>query len=68
MNEVLINVKGLEIEDLFKDKDLVSVEELVSKLVDMQYDIEELKSQIDRLEHPDDGSDELYEAWKDYYS
>ncbi len=34
MSEVFINVKGLEIEELF-GTDIVTVEDLVSKLIDM---------------------------------
>lgn len=45
MEEVYINVKGLTIEDLFK-KDVVSVDDLVAKLEEQMYDIEELKEEL----------------------
>ena len=45
MEEVYINVKGLVIEDLF-EKDLVSVDDLVAKLEEQMYDIEELKEKL----------------------
>lgn len=45
MEEVYINVKGLVIEDLF-EKDLVSVDDLVAKLEEQMYDIEELEEEL----------------------
>ena len=45
MEEVYINVKGLTIEDLFK-KDVVSVDDLVAKLEEQMYDIEELEEEL----------------------
>lgn len=45
MEEVFINVKGLTIEDLFK-KDVVSVNDLVAKLEEQMYDIEELEEEL----------------------
>lgn len=45
MEEVFINVKGLTIEDLFK-KDVVSVDDLVAKLEEQMYDIEELEEEL----------------------
>ena len=45
MEDVFINVKGLTIEDLFK-KDVVSVDDLVAKLEEQMYDIEELEEEL----------------------
>lgn len=45
MEEVFINVKGLTIEELFK-KDVVSVDDLVAKLEEQMYDIEELEEEL----------------------
>lgn len=45
MEEVYIVVKGTIIENLFK-KDLVSVDDLVAKLEEQMYDIEELKEEL----------------------
>lgn len=45
MEEVFINVKGLTIEHLFS-KDVVSVDDLVDKLDEQMYEIEELKEQL----------------------
>lgn len=45
MEEVFINVKGLTIEHLFK-KDVVSVDDLVAKLEEQMYDIEELEEEL----------------------
>lgn len=49
MEEVFINVKGLEIENLFK-QDLVSIENLVAELVEAMYEIERLEDRIAELE------------------
>lgn len=48
MEEIYINVKGTVIEKLF-EKDLVSVDDLVTKIEDQMYDIEELKEEIDNM-------------------
>ncbi len=45
MEEVFINVKGITIEDLFK-KDVVSVDDLVAKLEEQMYYIEELEEEL----------------------
>lgn len=45
MEEVYIDVKGTIIENLFK-KDLVSVDDLVAKLEEQMYEIEELKEEL----------------------
>lgn len=45
MEEVFINVKDLTIENLFK-KDIVSVDDLVAKLEEQMYDIEELEEEL----------------------
>ena len=45
MEEVYIDVKGTIIENLFK-KDLVSVDDLVAKLEEQMYDIEELEEEL----------------------
>ena len=45
MEEVFINVKDLTIENLFK-KDIVSVNDLVAKLEEQMYDIEELEEEL----------------------
>lgn len=55
MEEVYIKVKGTVIEKLF-EKDLVSVDDLVAKIEDQMYDIEELKEKIDDMKEA-----EMYE-------
>lgn len=45
MEDVFINVKDLTIEGLFK-KDVVSVDDLVAKLEEQMYDIEELEEEL----------------------
>ncbi|MCI7207604.1 MAG: hypothetical protein MSA15_16615 [Clostridium sp.] len=52
MKEVYINLKDINsgvLNDIFTNKDLVSVEELVDKLEDYYADIEKQQEQIDDL-------------------
>lgn len=49
MEEVYIKVKDTIIEHLFKE-DLVSVDDLVAKLEEQMYDIEELEDKIKEME------------------
>ena len=51
MNEVFIKIKGLEIEDLFKDKDLVSIDDLISKLADLKCDVSHWEEKYNDLEN-----------------
>lgn len=48
MNEVFINVKGTEIEDLF-EKDLVSIDDLVSIIIDLQSDKKILEEEFENF-------------------
>ena len=48
MQEVFINVKGIELENLF-DVDLISVDDLVSKTIDLMYDNKEKEEKIEEL-------------------
>lgn len=45
MEEVFVNVKGWTIDKLFK-KDIVSIDDLVAKLEEQMFEIEELKEQL----------------------
>lgn len=52
MKEVYINLKDINsgvLNDIFKNQDLVSIEELVDKLEDYHAEIEKKKEQIDDL-------------------
>lgn len=48
MENIMINIKGLEIEELF-EKDLVSVEDLLGELRDLKYRIHCLEEEIEDL-------------------
>lgn len=52
MKEVYINIKNEndEISDLFKDKDLVSIDDLLWKIEDLLWEKEELERQLRDLE------------------
>lgn len=61
MNEVLINIKGWNsiINKVYKDKDLISLEELIVDYENALEEIEELKEEIEDLKNPEeDGFDE----------
>lgn len=52
MNEVYINLKDINsgvLNDIFKNQDLVSIEELVDKIEDYYAEIEKKQEQIDDL-------------------
>lgn len=53
MEDVFINVKGLTIENLFK-KDVVSVDDLIAKLEEQMFEIEELQEKIKDYEEEKD--------------
>lgn len=62
--KVVIDVDDGETSDYF-DSDKVTLEEVLAKIVDFGCKIKQLEETIYSLEHPDDGSDEEYERWKD---
>ena len=60
MNEVFIDVRGLDIKDYFTT-DLVSVEQLVVCIENLTDEIETLKEKIEDLEQTEN------EKWTDYW-
>ena len=51
MNEVYIKVKGdAYLEQVFKDKDLISVDELIAKFQSLINDVEYLEKKVNELE------------------
>ena len=61
MNEVFIDIRGIdELEKQF-DTDLVSVEKLVVCIQNLTGEIEELKEKIEELETPES------EKWSEYW-
>ena len=66
MKEVYINLKDINsgvLNDIFKNKDLVSVEELVDKLEDYYADIEKQKEEIEDLKEYKNQYCELYDKY-----
>lgn len=64
MNNVYINLKDINsgvLNDIFKNQDLVSVKELVSKLEDYYADIEKQKEAIEDLKEYKNQYCELYD-------
>ena len=67
MNNIYINLKDINsgvLNDIFKNKDLVSIEELVDKLEDYYADvIEEQKEEIEDLKEYRNQYCELYDQY-----
>ena len=66
MKEVYINLKDINsgvLNDIFKNQDLVSVEELVDKLEDYYADIEKQQEQIEDLKEYKNQYCELYNKY-----
>lgn len=66
MNEVYINLKDINsgvLNDIFKNQDLVSVEELVDKIEDYYAEIEKKQKQIDDLKEYKNQYCELYNKY-----
>ena len=52
MNEIYIKVKGdAYLEQVFKDKDLVSIDELITKFQSLINDVEYLEDKVNDLEN-----------------
>ena len=52
MNEVYIKVKGdAYLEQVFKDKDLISIDELITKFQSLINDVEYLEEKVNDLEN-----------------
>ena len=52
MNEIYIKVKGdAYLEQVFKEKDLISIEELISKFQSLINDVEYLEEKIEYMEN-----------------
>lgn len=66
MNEVYINLKDINsgvLNDIFKNQDLVSAEELVDKLEDYYAEIEKQQEEIDDLKEYKNQYCELYDQY-----
>ena len=66
MNKVYINLKDINssgLNDIFKNQDLVSVEELIDKLEDYHAEIEKQQEQIKDLKEYKNQYCELYDKY-----
>lgn len=66
MNNVYINLKnfyGYNIQEIFKNQDLVSIEELIDIIENQQDEIENLKEKIDDLKEYKNQYCELYDQY-----
>ena len=66
MNKVYINLKDINssgLNNIFKNQDLVSVEELIDKLEDYYADIEKQQEQIEDLKEYKNQYCELYDQY-----
>ena len=66
MNNVYINLKDINIgvlNDIFRNQDLVSVEELIHKLEDYNAEIEKQQEEIDDLKEYRNQYCELYDKY-----
>ncbi len=66
MNNVYINLKdfyGYNIQEIFKNQDLVSIEELIDKLEDYYANIEKQQEEIEDLKEYKNQYCELYDKY-----
>ena len=49
MNNIYIDLRGLEIKELFPDKDIISVEDLIEVMIDIYIDNKNKEEQIEDL-------------------
>lgn len=66
MNEVLVNIKGLDSVNKYFSKDLVSVEELIALIEDLDGDLEVLKEQIEDLKQDIEDNYKPISHWEEY--
>lgn len=67
MEKVMVDIRDENevIREVFENKDLVSVDEMLNTIDDLKYQIECLKEKIEDLETPNeyDNSDELHDLY-----
>ena len=51
MNEVFIEVKGQILQKRFKNKDIITLEELISDYEDLIFDVERLEEEIEDMKN-----------------
>ena len=51
MNEVFIEVKGMTLQKRFKNKDIITLEELISDYEDLIFDVERLEEELEDMKN-----------------
>lgn len=53
MEEVFVSITGTELEDIFRNRDLVSVSDLFDKIIELKMDNNRLIEQLEQIEQVD---------------
>ena len=63
MNNIYIDLRGLEIKELFPDKDIISVEDLIEVMIDIYIDNKNKEEEIEDLKEYKEQYCELYDQY-----
>lgn len=63
MNDIYIDLRGLEIKELFPDKDIISVEDLIEVMVGIYIDNNNKEEEIKSLKEYKEQYCELYDKY-----
>lgn len=63
MNDIYIDLRGLEIKELFPDKDIISVEDLIEVMVGIYIDNNNKEEEIKNLKEYKEQYCELYDKY-----
>lgn len=63
MNDIYIDLRGLEIKELFPDKDIISVEDLIEVMIGIYIDNKNKEEEIKSLKEYKEQYCELYDQY-----
>lgn len=63
MNNIYIDLRGLEIKELFPDKDIISVEDLIEVMIGIYIDNKNKEEEIEDLKEYKEQYCELYDKY-----
>lgn len=63
MNDIYIDLRGLEIKELFPDKDIISVEDLIEVMIGIYIDNKNKEEEIEDLKEYKNQYCELYDQY-----
>lgn len=63
MNDIYIDLRGLEIKELFPDKDIISVEDLIEVMIGIYIDNKNKEEEIKNLKEYKEQYCELYDKY-----